>query len=71
MSDEQVKALLSEIQVLCDRVRYLEEDNRRTHERLKAQINQYGELWRKTRRLDGEPSPEYVTADWPKESVTL
>lgn len=25
----------------------------------------------KARRLDGEPSPEYVTADWPKESVML
>ena len=60
MSDDQVTALLEQIQALCDRVRFLEGENVRLRTLLKAQIQQYGELYR-SRKLDGETVPEYVT----------
>lgn len=71
MTTDERQELLSKFTMLLERNQYLEEENARLHTRLIAQINQNGELVRQGRKLDGNPSPLYVTADYPQEEATL
>lgn len=62
MSDEELLTVEGMIAELIAENRHLRAENKRLHERLKAQIAQNGQLIRQGRKLDGE-TPQYVTAE--------
>jgi len=54
MSDEELLTVEGMIAELIAENRHLRAENKRLHERLKAQIAQNGQLIRQGRKLDGE-----------------